>query len=139
MVLAIAAEMDWEVRQLDVKTAFLYADIEDMFVVEPPDFETQGKNGAPFVVKLRKSFYGLAQSLLEIHLLTVHPILRLGEKALQGQVGALTCMVALDVVRVVLLLHVVDVVRVVVLHLVVDMAALRRSVPPPINLSLIHI
>ena len=25
MVLAIAAEMDWEVRQLDVKTAFLYA------------------------------------------------------------------------------------------------------------------
>ena len=32
-VLAIAAEMDWEVRQLDVKTAFLYADIqEDMTV-----------------------------------------------------------------------------------------------------------
>ena len=45
MVLAIAAEMDWEVRQLDVKTAFLYADIEeDVFVAEPPGFETQGKN-----------------------------------------------------------------------------------------------
>ena len=28
-VLAIAAEMDWEVRQLDVKTAFLHADIEE--------------------------------------------------------------------------------------------------------------
>ena len=37
----------------------------------------------------------LAQSLLEIHLLTVHGILRLGEKALQGQVGALTRMVCL--------------------------------------------
>ena len=72
-----------------------------------------------------------AQRLLEIRLLTVHRILRLREKAHQGQVGVLTRMVALDVVRVVLLLHVVDVVRVVVLHLVVDMAALRRSVPPP--------
>ena len=37
MVLAIAAEMDWEVCQLDVKTAFLYADIEEeVFVAEPP-------------------------------------------------------------------------------------------------------
>ena len=73
----------------------------------------------------------LAQSLLEIHLLTVHRILRLGEKALQGQVGVLTRVVALDVVRVLVLLRVVDVVRVVVLHLVVDVVALRRSVPLP--------
>ena len=28
----------------------------------PPGFETQGKNGVPFVMKLRKSLYGLAQS-----------------------------------------------------------------------------
>ena len=73
----------------------------------------------------------LAQSLLEIHLLTVYRILRLGQKALQGQVGVLTRKVALDVVRVVVLFHVVDVVRVVVLHLVVDVVALRRSVPLP--------
>ena len=52
----------------------------------------------------------LAKSLLEIHLLTVHLILRLGEKALQGQVKVLTRMVALDVVRVVVLHLVVDVV-----------------------------
>ena len=45
----------------------------------------------------------LAQSLLDIHLLTVHRILRLGEKAPQGQVGVLTRVVALDVVRVVVL------------------------------------
>ena len=43
----------------------------------------------------------LAHSLLEIHLLTVRQILRLGEKALQGQVGVLTRMVALHVLRVV--------------------------------------
>ena len=49
----------------------------------------------------------------------------------QGQVGVPARMVALDVVRVVVLLRVVDVVRVVVLHLVVDVVALRRSVPLP--------
>ena len=55
MVLAIAAEMDREVRQLDVTTAFLYADIEeDVFVAKPPGFETQGKNGVPFLMKLGK-------------------------------------------------------------------------------------
>ena len=63
--------------------------------------------------------------------MTVHRILRLGEEALQGQVGVLTRMVALDMVRIVVLLCVVDVVRVVVLHLVVDVVALRRSVPLP--------
>ena len=71
----------------------------------------------------------LAQSLLETHLLTVHRILRLGEEALQGQVGDLTRMVALGMVHVVVLLCVVDVVAVVVLHLVVDTVAVRRSVP----------
>ena len=40
----------------------------------------------------------LGRILLEIHLLTVHRILRLGEKAVHGQVGVQTRMVALDVV-----------------------------------------
>ena len=43
--------------------------------------------------------------------------------------GVLTRMVALDVVRVVILLCVVDVAHVVVLHLVVDVVVLCRSVP----------
>ena len=34
MVRAIAAEMNWEVVQLDVKTTFLYADIEEDVSVE---------------------------------------------------------------------------------------------------------
>ena len=61
----------------------------------------------------------LARSLMEVHLLTVHRILRLGEKALQGPVGVVTRMVTLDVVRV------------VVPHLVVDVVALRRGVLLP--------
>ena len=40
MLLTIAAEMDWEVVQLDVKTDFLYADIEEeVFVEAAPGFE----------------------------------------------------------------------------------------------------
>ena len=31
-------------------------------MAEPPGFETQGKNGVPFVMKLGESLYGLAQS-----------------------------------------------------------------------------
>ena len=60
-----------------------------------------------------------AQSLLEIYLLTVHRILRLGKKALQGQVGVLTRMVSMDVACVVVLLRVVNVALVMVLHLVI--------------------
>ena len=53
MVLAIAAEMDWEVRQLDVKTAFLYADIEEeVFAAEPPGFETNDNKKGLLVMKL---------------------------------------------------------------------------------------
>ena len=63
MVLAIAAELNLEVRQLDVKTAFLYADIEEeVYVTTAPGFETTNMDGAQLVMKLRKSLYGLAQS-----------------------------------------------------------------------------
>ena len=63
MVLAIAAKMDWEVRQLDLKTVFPNADIvEGVFVAEPPEFETNDNENGLMVVKLDKSLYGLAQS-----------------------------------------------------------------------------
>ena len=63
MVLAIAAEMGWEVVQLDAKHAFLYADIEEeVFVEAAPGFERTVKDGAQILMKLGKSLYRLAQS-----------------------------------------------------------------------------
>ena len=63
MVLAITAEMDCEVRQLDVKTAFLFAHIEEeVFVAEPQGFETNDTEKRLLVMKHGKSLYGLAQS-----------------------------------------------------------------------------
>ena len=63
IVLAIAAELNLEVRQLDVKTAFLYTDIEEeVYVKTAPGFETINKDGVQLVMKLGKSLHGLAQS-----------------------------------------------------------------------------
>ena len=52
-----------EVHQLDLKTVFLYADIEEeVYVKTVPGFETTNKDGVQLVMKLGKSLYGLAQS-----------------------------------------------------------------------------
>ena len=63
MMLAIAAELDYEVLMLDVQTAFLKADVEEkVYVKMAPGCETYDKSGVPFVMKLKKSLYGLRQS-----------------------------------------------------------------------------
>ena len=63
MVLAIAAEMDWVVVKLDVKAAFLYADVEEeVFVEAAPGVERTDKDGVQLLMKLGKSLNGLAQS-----------------------------------------------------------------------------
>ena len=50
-------------HQMDVSTAFLYADIKELvFVEQPPGFEVQDKDGGALVMQLEKSLYGLAQS-----------------------------------------------------------------------------
>ena len=61
MVLAIAADMDWEVVQLDVNTALLYAFLEeDVHVEAAPCYQKMDNDGVPLVMKLHKSLYGLA-------------------------------------------------------------------------------
>ena len=65
MVLAITAEMDWEVRQLHVKTAFLYADIgEEVIVAEPPGVETNDNEKGLLVMKLGKASMGWLKALV---------------------------------------------------------------------------
>ena len=64
MMLAIAAELDYEVLMLDVQTAFLNADVEEeVYVKMAPGYEIYDMSGVPFVMKLEKSLYGLRQSL----------------------------------------------------------------------------
>lgn len=57
---AVAAENILEVLQLDVQTAFLNADVEELcFVKFSPCCESKTKDGVPLVMKPRKSIYGL--------------------------------------------------------------------------------
>lgn len=59
VLLAVANMQDYEFKQFDIKTAFLYGELEENIYMKPP----QGldcKEG--FVCKLEKSLYGLKQS-----------------------------------------------------------------------------
>lgn len=58
-LLVIVASHDLEIEQMDVKTAFLYGDIDYEIYVEQPHYMT---DGTPRVCKLRKALYGLKQA-----------------------------------------------------------------------------
>ena len=60
-VLSIVANMDLEVEQLDIKTAFLHGDLEEeIYMHQPKGFVEKGKEN--LVCRLRKSLYGLKQA-----------------------------------------------------------------------------
>lgn len=59
ILLSISAEYNWNLRQLDVKTAFLYGDLEeDIFMVVPDGVKAPANK----ICKLNKSLYGLKQA-----------------------------------------------------------------------------
>ena len=61
ILLAIAAYFDYEIWQMDVKTAFLNGNLnEDVYMTQPEGFVNP--NNARKVCKLRKSIYGLKQA-----------------------------------------------------------------------------
>ena len=59
-IFALAAALDWELEQMDVKTVFLYGNVkETIYVTQPTGFETGGKQK---VCKPKKALYGLKRS-----------------------------------------------------------------------------
>jgi len=59
--LALLAQYELEFDQLDVKTAFLYGDLdEEIYMSQPMGFKPAGKKNMN--CKLKKSLYGLKQS-----------------------------------------------------------------------------
>ena len=61
--IAFAAYNDYEIRQLDVKTAFLQADLlETTYVYPPVGYSKTDKRGQQQVWRLNRSLYGLVQA-----------------------------------------------------------------------------
>lgn len=61
LLLALAAHSGWEVRHMDVKSAFLNGDLsEEVYVAQPPGYVITGKEH--HVLRLNKALYGLRQA-----------------------------------------------------------------------------
>ena len=61
VVLAMVANLDIELEQMDVKTAFFHSDLDEQIYMEQPEgFSHFGQEH--LVCKLKKSLYGLKQS-----------------------------------------------------------------------------
>ena len=61
VVLSLAASLDLEIEQMDVKTAFLHGDLEEeIYMEQPKGFHVREKE--EYVCKLKKSLYGLKQA-----------------------------------------------------------------------------
>ena len=65
IMVALATHFDWEVEQMDIKTAFLYPEIEEEVYIKMPEgyklFYPKDQN-AKEIARLIKTLYGLWQS-----------------------------------------------------------------------------
>ena len=67
LLLIVSAALNYELRQLDVKTAFLNAHMQqDVWMLQPEGFEEQGKK-AEWLCKLLRTLYGTKQASMEWH------------------------------------------------------------------------
>ena len=61
LLVALAAQETWGVHHMDVKSAFLNGDLQEIvYVRQPPGYEQEGHEFK--VLKLRKALYGLKQA-----------------------------------------------------------------------------
>ena len=61
ILLALVAQLDLELAQMDVKTPFLYGDLDEkIYTYQPDGFKVAGKE--KMICRLEKLLYGLKQS-----------------------------------------------------------------------------
>jgi hypothetical protein len=86
MILATAALENWFVSALDVKTAFLYGQLdEEIYMEQPEGFKVKGQEGK--VLRLRRAIYGLKQAALAWWKELDQSLQQLGFKRLYADAG----------------------------------------------------
>src|SRR6266568_9444280 len=86
ILLATAALEDWDIKALDVKTAFLYGNLdEELYMEQPEGFVKKGHEGK--VYKLKKALYGLKQASLAWNKEANESLKSLGFKCLISDAG----------------------------------------------------
>jgi hypothetical protein len=64
LILALAALENWHMSSVDVKTAFLYGELdEELYMEQPEGFKIPGKEH--LVLRLKRAIYGLRQAALQ--------------------------------------------------------------------------
>ena len=77
ILLAVVARMDWELEQMDVKTAFLHGNLEEtIYMCQPEGFIKPGMENK--VCLLKKSIYGLKQASRQWHMKFYEHMLKSG-------------------------------------------------------------
>ena len=77
IIMVVAAKLDLELHQLDVKTAFLNGDLkEEIYMDQQDGFQIKGQKGK--ICRLKKSLYGLMQSSRQWYLKFHQAILDIG-------------------------------------------------------------
>ena len=76
-LLHVGASLDWEIHQMDVKTVFLHADLEEeVFMEQLEGMKEPGKED--WVCYMHKTLYGLMQAACAWNLCLHHAMLEIG-------------------------------------------------------------
>lgn len=103
-VLSLAATNDWEVHQLDVKAAYLHAEVDHELYIEPPE-GFKGNAEENCVWKMNRLIYGLKQAPRVWYHNVRHVLLKNGFSA---NLGDACCYVQRRDTEVVIIVHHVD-------------------------------
>ena len=86
LLLSLAALEDWEIEALDVKTAFLYGELdEEIYMEQPEGFKVKGAETK--VCRLRKAIYGLKQAALQWNKALHQSLLDMGFQRIHSDPG----------------------------------------------------
>jgi Reverse transcriptase (RNA-dependent DNA polymerase) len=86
LILALAALEHWHITSVDVKTAFLYGELdEELYMEQPKGFKTKGQEHK--VLRLKHTIYGLCQAALQWWKALDKSMASIGFKCLQSDSG----------------------------------------------------